>query len=71
MTTSGTTIELPSYVGFFDDRNHTGTARYQIATGFQPSYVESGSNGRLQFQTSSSYAGGNITIVMKAKFTYA
>lgn len=70
MTTSGATISLPQYVGFYEERNHSGANCYQIASGFQPSITETGSNGRMQFQTSSSYSGGTITIVMKAKFTY-
>lgn len=72
MVTSGTTISLPQYVGFYNGSSpYSGTSRYQIADGFKPSYTESGSNGRLQFQTSSSYTGGAITIVMKAKLIYA
>lgn len=70
MVTSGTTIELPQYIGFYGGTNYSGADRYQIATGFTPSYTESNSNGRLQFQTSSSYTGGAITIVMKAKLIY-
>lgn len=70
MTTSGTTISLPQHVGFYEGSNHSGADRYQIASGFQPSITETGSNGRMQLQTSSSYTGGSITIVMKAKFTY-
>lgn len=72
MVTSGTTISLPQYVGFYNGSSpYSGTSRYQIADGFKPSYTESGSNGRLQFQTSSSYTGGAITVVMKAKLIYA
>lgn len=72
MVTSGTTIELPQYIGFYGGTNYSsGADRYQIVTGFTPSYTESNSNGRLQFQTSSSYTGGAITVVMKAKLIYA
>lgn len=70
-TTTGTQITLPSYVGFYNGADYSGDARYQIANGFLPSQTESNSNGRLQFQTSSSYAGGQITIVMKVKVNYA
>ncbi len=64
------TINLPVNVGFYDDHSHSGTERYQIATGFQPSTIETNSNGRVQFQTSSSYKGDTITIVMKVKLVY-
>lgn len=69
-TTTGTPIALPQYIGFYEGNNHTGADRYQIAEGFQPSYTETNSNGRLQFQTSSSYTGGPVTVVMKISFTY-
>lgn len=69
-TTTGTPIALPQYIGFYEGNNHTGADRYQIAEGFQPSYTEANSNGRLQFQTSSSYTGGPVTVVMKISFTY-
>lgn len=58
------TISLPAYVGFYS------TNGYGISNGFVPSTTESNSNGRCQFQTSSSYTGGTITIVMKAKLNY-
>lgn len=73
-TTSGlfnnSTISLPANVGFYNGTNYSGTARYQIVSGFPPSTTEGNSNGRVQFQTSSGYAGGEITIVMKIKLNY-
>ena len=71
-TTPGvsSTISLPSYVGFYNGNGYSGSARYQIATGFPPSTTEGSSNGRTQFQTSSSYAGGTITIFMKVKVNF-
>lgn len=64
------TISLPQYLGFYDGTNHSGAERYQIASGFQPSTHESSSNGRVQFQTSSSYAGGTVTVLMKVKVNF-
>ena len=64
------TISLPSNVGFYNGNGYSGSARYQIATGFPPSTTENSSNGRVQFQTSSSYGGGTITIFMKVKVNF-
>jgi len=58
------TISLPSEVGFYN------AGSYQIESDFQPSVSEGGSNGRVQFQTSSAYSSGTITILMKAKLVY-
>lgn len=66
-----TTITLPDNVGFYNGNGYSGTARYQVVTGFPPSTTESDSNGRVQFQTSSSYAGGTITILMKVKVNFS
>ncbi len=58
------TISLPTYVGFYS------TGGYGISNGFVPSTTETNSEGRCQFQTSSSYTGGTITVLMKAKLNY-
>ena len=66
-----TTISLPSYVGFYMPESYgSGAARYQIANNTHPSTTENNSNGKTQFQTSSSYTGGTITILMKIKLVY-
>ena len=65
-----TAISLPSYLGFYNGTNYSGAERYQIVNGFQPSTWESSSNGRVQFQTSSSYSGGTVTVLMKVKLNY-
>ena len=64
------TISLPDNVGFYNGNGYSGTQRYQLVTGFPPSTTESNSNGRVQFQTSSSYAGGTITVFMKVKVNF-
>lgn len=68
--TTASTITLPNNVGFYNGTNYSSTQRYQIVTGFPPSTTESNSVGRVQFQTSSSYAGGTITILMKVKVNF-
>ena len=64
------TISLPQYVGFYNGSGYSGASRYQIASGFPPSTTESSSQGRVQFQTSSSYSSGTITIFMKVKVNF-
>ena len=65
------TISLPSYVGFYMPESYgSGAARYQIANNTTPSTTEKDSHGKTQFQTSSSYTGGTITILMKIKLIY-
>lgn len=68
--TFGTTTEttLPANVGFY---NGSASTKYQITDGFSPSTTESSSQGRVQFQTSSSYSGGTITILMKLKVNFS
>jgi len=66
------TINLPDYVGFYMPSSYgSGAARYQIASNTNPSTTESGSSGRVQFQTSSQYTGGTITILMKVKLNFS
>lgn len=66
-----TEISLPQYAGFYNGSSpYSGATRYQITSGFIPSTTESSSNGRVQFQTSSSYSGGTITILMKVKLNF-
>jgi len=65
------TIALPNYVGFYMPESYgSGAARYQIANNTHPSTTENNSNGKTQFQTSSSYTGGTITILMKIKLNF-
>lgn len=71
-TTTGlmnqTEITLPSYVGFY---NGNASPSYQLVSGYSPSTTETSSEGRVQFQTSSSYTGGTITILMKIKINFS
>lgn len=71
-TTTGlmnqTEITLPSYVGFY---NGSASPSYQLVSGYSPSTTETNSEGRVQFQTSSSYTGGTITILMKIKINFS
>ncbi len=68
---SGTEISLPTYLGFYNGASpYSGATRYQIANGFNPSTTESSSNGRVQFQTSSSYSAGTVTVLMKVKLNF-
>ena len=69
--TTASTITLPNNIGFYNGTNYSGTQRYQIVTDFPPSTTENNSNGRVQFQTSSSYAGGTITVLMKVKVNFS
>ena len=48
----------------------SGAARYKIENNTTPSTTEKDSSGKTQFQTSSSYTGGTITILMKIKLIY-
>ena len=54
-----------------DGSNQTASPSYQLVSGYSPSTTETNSEGRVQFQTSSSYTGGTITILMKIKINFS
>ena len=60
--------EIP--LGELENTNGTPLYKFGILSDIHVDTTENSSNGRVQFQTSSSYGGGTITIFMKVKVNF-